>query len=132
MSKDDAHDQGVAEASPVVAKARALWAAGHHAAVVEFLGARDQTELAEPTLALLYGIAQARLGRHEQGLQWIDRALNRARQLPEHGVERHALHARGAISPVSAHLTEPAHFCPHALLAAGRGREHATTAAAAN
>src|SRR5213592_3308618 len=67
MSKDQTRDQRLAEASPVIAKARALAAAGHHAAVVEFLGTRDQSELADPTLALLYGIAQTRLGRHEQG-----------------------------------------------------------------
>src|SRR5438552_13928512 len=60
MSKDQTRDQRVLEASPVVAKARALAAAGHHAAVVEFLGAREQSELEDPTLALLYGIAQAR------------------------------------------------------------------------
>src|SRR5439155_1265265 len=80
MSKDQTRDQRLDEASPVLAKARALAAAGHHAAVVEFLGARDQSELADPTLALLYGIAQARLGRHEHGLQWIDKALATADQ----------------------------------------------------
>src|SRR2546430_12185034 len=88
---DQLSNQRLNEASPVIAKARALAAAGHHAAVVEYLGSRDQSELEDPTLALLYGIAQARLGRHQQGLQWIDRALNRARQSREHGVERHAL-----------------------------------------
>src|SRR2546426_10328472 len=51
----------------VIDKARALAAAGHHAAVVEFLGGRERGELSDsPTLALLYGIAQARLGRHER------------------------------------------------------------------
>ena len=49
MSKDQTRDQRLDEASPVLAKARALAAAGHHAAVVEFLGARDQSELADPT-----------------------------------------------------------------------------------
>src|SRR6267142_1995978 len=132
MSKDHAHDQRLAEASPVVAKARALAAAGHHAAVVEFLGARDQTELAEPTLALLYGIAQARLGRHEQGLQWIDQALAAARQRGEHGVERHALNARGAIALVSGNLTQAADFCTQALMAASRDGDHATTGRASN
>src|SRR6266566_2902638 len=132
MPKDHAHDQRLAEASPVVAKARALAAAGHHAAVVEFLGARDQSELAEPTLALLYGIAQARLGRHEQGLQWIDQALAAARQRREHGVERHALNARGAIALVSGDLTEAADFCTQALMAASRDGDHATTGRASN
>src|SRR6267378_1872592 len=132
MSKDQARDQRLVEASPVLAKARALAAAGHHAAVVEFLGARDQSELAEPTLALLYGIAQARLGRHEQGLQWIDQALTAARQRREHGVERHALNARGAIALVSGNLTEAADFCTQALMAASRDGDHATTGRASN
>jgi tetratricopeptide (TPR) repeat protein len=132
MSKDHAHDQRLAEASPVVAKARALAAAGHHAAVVEYLGSRDQTELADPTLALLYGIAQARLGRHEQGLQWIDQALAGARQRREHGVERHALNARGAIALVSGNLTQAADFCTQALMAASRDGDHATTGRASN
>src|SRR5439155_21113949 len=109
MPKDHTHDQRLAEASPVVAKARALAAAGHHAAVVEFLGARDQSELAEPTLALLYGIAQARLGRHEQGLQWIDQALAAARERREHGVERHPPNARGGIGLLSGARAEAPH-----------------------
>src|SRR5256885_14818076 len=132
MSKDQTRDQRLAEASPVVAKARALAAAGHHAAVVEFLGACDQSELADPTLALLYGIAQARLGRHEQGLQWIDQALAAARQRREHGVERHALNARGAIALVSGDLTQAADFCTQALMAASRDGDHATTGRASN
>src|SRR5438477_5702767 len=132
MSKDQTRDQRLLEASPVVAKARALAAAGQHAAVVEFLGSREQSELEDPTLALLYGIAQARLGRHEQGLQWIDRALNRARQSREHGVERHALNARGAIALVSGNLTEAADFCTQALMAASRDGDHATTGRASN
>src|SRR5712691_3531242 len=132
MSKDQTRDQRLLEASPVIAKARALAAAGHHTAVVEFLGARDQSELADPTLALLYGIAQARLGRHDQGLQWIDQALAAARQRREHGVERHALNARGAIALVSGNLTEAADFCTQALMAASRDGDHATTGRASN
>ena len=132
MSNDNPRDQRLLEASPVVAKARALAAAGHHAAVVEFLGARDQSELDEPTLALLYGIALARLGRHEQGLQWIDQALSRARQLREHGVERHALNARGAIALVRGSLNDAADFCTQALMAASRDGDHTTTGRASN
>src|SRR2546423_4474841 len=129
---DQLSNQRLNEASPVIAKARALAAAGHHAAVVEYLGSRDQSELADPTLALLYGIAQARLGRHDQGLQWIDQALAAARQRREHGVERHALNARGAIALVSGDLTEAADFCTQALMAASRDGDHATTGRASN
>jgi len=132
MATDKARDQRLPEASPVVAKARALAAAGHHAAVVEHLGARESEIADNPTLALLYGIAQARLGRHDQGIQWIDRALVRARELGEHGVERHALNTRGAIALVSGNLTEAADFCTQALMAASRDGDHTTTGRASN
>src|SRR5438876_1009170 len=132
MSNDQSRDQRLVEASPVVAKAHTLAAAGHHAAVVEFLGSRESELEETPTLALLYGIAQARLGRHEQGVQWIDRALVRARQLRAHGVERHALNARGAIALVSGHLSEAADYCTQALMAASRDGDHATTGRASN
>lgn len=132
MSNDKNRDQRLLEASPVVAKARSLAAAGHHAALVEYLGARTSSELEDPTLALLYGIAQARLGRHQQGIEWIDRALAGARQRDEHGVERHALNARGAIALLTGNLTEAADFCTQALMAASRDGDHATTGRASN
>src|SRR5204862_8328709 len=81
----------------VIDKARELAAAGHHAAVVEFLGSRERTELGDsPTLALLYGIAQARLGPHAQGRQWLELALAPARPHGTPGVDRHALNGPGA------------------------------------
>src|SRR2546427_7276992 len=117
----------------VIDKARALAAAGHHAAVVEFLGGRERSELSDsPPLALLYGIAQARLGRHEQALQWLELALVQARRLGEPAVERHALNARGAYALVNGHLTESADFCTQALMAASRDGDHATTGRASN
>ena len=132
MSNDKNRDQRLLEASPVVAKARSLAAAGHHAALVEYLGARSSNELEDPTLALLYGIAQARLGRHKQAVDWIERALASARQRGEHGVERHALNARGAIALLTGNLTEAADFCTQALMAASRDGDHATTGRASN
>ena len=133
MASKNPRDQRLLEASPVLVKARALAAAGHHAAVVEFLSGHDQAELeSTPTLALLYGIAQARLGRHEQGLQWIDLALAAARKHNEHGVERHALNARGAIALVRGDLNAAADFCTQALMAASRDGDHATTGRASN
>ena len=133
MFTNNPRDQRLLEASPVVVKARALAAAGHHAAVVEFLRSHDQSELENtPTLALLHGIAQARLGRHEQGLQWIDLALAGARTRGEHGVERHALNARGAIALSRGDLNVAADFCTQALMAASRDGDHATTGRASN
>src|SRR5919198_1682793 len=132
MSKDRISGPRLQEADPVIAKARALAAAGQHAAVVEFLGSRSQSDLEDPTLGLLYGIAQARLGRHQQGLKWIDRALASARGRSERGVERHALNARGAIALVSGNLTEAADYCTQALMAASRDGDSAIPRRASN
>ena len=133
MSNKPIRDQRLLEASPVVDKARALAAAGHHAAVVEFLGSRAESEIEDsPTLALLFGIAQARVGRHQQGLEWIDRALAAAKKHGEHGVERHALNARGAIALSRGDLNTATDFCTQALMAASRDGDHATTGRASN
>ncbi len=137
MPHDDSRQpdsqHGVLDMAAVIVKARALAGSGHHAAVVELLGARDRSELGEsPTLALLYGIAQARLGRHDQGMQWLELALAQARARHEPAVERHALNARGAIALVSGQLTEAADFCTQALMAASRDGDHATTGRASN
>src|SRR5205814_1941659 len=65
--------------SLVVETAQQLAAAGHHAEVVAYLRARGRTELEDsPSLALLYGTAQARLGRHDEGFRWLDLALDQA------------------------------------------------------
>src|SRR2546426_11975226 len=103
----------------VIDKARALAAAGHHAAVVEFLGGRERAELSDsPTLALLYGIAQARLGRHEQALQWLELALGQARRLRAPAVQPHALNGRGSFALRKGHPTENARFCTPRPIAA--------------
>jgi tetratricopeptide (TPR) repeat protein len=120
-------------ASAVITKARELAAAGHHAAVVEYLGARERSELQDsPTLALLYGIAQARLGRHDVGQQWLQLALDQARTRREPAIERHALNALGALALVSGRTDEAADYCTQALMAASRDGDHATTARASN
>jgi tetratricopeptide (TPR) repeat protein len=120
-------------ASPVVDEARHLAAAGHHAEVVAYLGARAGRELEDsPTLALVYGTAQARLGHHEEGLRWLDVALDRARQRNEHAVERHALNARGAVALVSGRIDEAADYFTQALLAASRDGDAATTGRCSN
>ena len=75
--------------SIVMDTARQLAAAGRHAEVVEYLGARAGSELADsPSLALLYGTAHARLGRHDDGQRWLDLALDLARKRDEQAVER--------------------------------------------
>src|SRR2546425_10651053 len=103
--------------SRVVDKARQLAAAGRHLEVVKYLGAREGSELTEsPSLALLYGTAQARLGRHAEGLRWVDVALDQARKLEEPAGEGHALNARGAIALVSGRIDEEAGYLTQALM----------------
>jgi tetratricopeptide (TPR) repeat protein len=107
--------------SLVVDNARQLAAVGHHAGVVEYLASQQGSELEEsPTLALLYGTAQARLGRHREGLLWVEVALDRARERNEPVVERHALNARGAIAFVSGRIDEAADYFTQGLLVASR------------
>src|SRR5436190_18406109 len=119
--------------SLVVDKAQQLAAAGRHAEVVSYLGGRKGTELAaSPSLALLYGTAQARLGRHDEGLRWVDLALDQARRQDQPAVERHALNARGAIALVSGRIDEAADCFTRALMAASRDGDLATTGRCSN
>ena len=118
--------------SLVVEKAQRLAAAGHHAEVVEYLGAQESELTGSPTLALLYGTAQARLGRHDEGLKWLDTALDEARKQEEQTVERHALNARGAVALVSGRIDEAADFFTQALMAASRDGDIAATARCSN
>jgi len=119
--------------SIVVDTARQLAAAGRHAEVVEYLGAQPASELADsPNLALLFGTAHARLGRHDEGQRWLDLALDLARKRDEQAVERHALNARGAIALVSGRIDEAADYFTQALLAASRDGDAATTGRCSN
>ncbi|HEX9279605.1 MAG TPA: tetratricopeptide repeat protein [Gemmatimonadales bacterium] len=119
--------------SVVIDKARQLAAAGHHAEVVEYLGTQARGELEQsPSLALLYGTAQARLGRHAEGQRWLDVALDQARDRDEQAVERHALNARGALALMSGRIDEAAEYCTRALMAASRDGDLATTARCSN
>src|SRR3989442_6399787 len=113
----------------VVDTARQLAAAERHAEVVEYLGAQPASEWADsPSLALLFGPAHGRLGRHDEGQRWLDLALALARQRDEQAVERNALNARGAIALVSGRIDEAADYFTQALLAASRDGGASTTA----
>src|SRR6266576_137311 len=117
----------------VVDKAQQLTAAGQHAEVVNYLAARQGSELVESaSLALLYGTAQARLGRHAEGLRWLDTALEQARKGGERGVESRALNARGAMSLVSGRLDEAADYCTRALMLASLDGDSATVGRCSN
>src|SRR5881396_3342046 len=113
--------------SLVVDKAQQLAAAGRHSEVIACLGARAASDLdGSPDLALLYGTAHARLGRHDEGLRWLDAALEQARKGGERGVESRALNARGAMSLVSGRIDEAADYCTRALMLASLDGDLAT------
>src|SRR6266566_3901617 len=119
--------------SIVVDKARQLTAAGQHAEVVEYLATLEPNELRESaSLALLYGTAQARLGRHDEGLRWLDAALERARNDGERGVEGRTLNARGAMSLVRGRVDEAADYCTRALMLASLDGDLATVGRCSN
>ena len=105
----------------IIDTAQQLAAAGRHTEVIAYLGARDANEIEEsPNLALLYGTAHARVGRHAEGLRWLDLALDQARRRQEQAVEGPALNARGAVALVSGRLDEAADYCTRALMVASR------------
>ncbi|PYP01695.1 MAG: hypothetical protein DMD57_13175 [Gemmatimonadetes bacterium] len=119
--------------SLVVETAQQLAAAGHHAEVVAYLRARGRTELEDsPSLALLYGTAQARLGRHDEGFRWLDLALDQARRGRDDAVERRALNARGAAAFVSGRIDEAADYFTQALMRASRDGDFAMTGRCSN
>jgi len=119
--------------SILVDQAQQLAAAGRHTEVIACLGARAASDLdGSPDLALLYGTAQARLGRHDEGVRWLDAALERARKGGERGVESRALNARGAMSLVSGRLDEAADYCTRALMLASLDGDLATVGRCSN
>ena len=119
--------------SLVVDTAQQLAAAGQHAEVVKYLGGRGSGELKNSArLALLYGSAQARLGRHEEGQRWLDLALDHARRERDDAVERRALNARGAAAFVSGRIDEAADSFTQALMRASRDGDFAMTGRCSN
>jgi tetratricopeptide (TPR) repeat protein len=110
-----------------------LAAAGHDAAIIEFLGSQEQRELENsPSLALLYGTAQARLGRKQEGLRWLDFALEAARKQEDRALERRAINARGAIALAAGRLDEAADYFTQGIMIASRDGDLATTGRCSN
>ena len=119
--------------SLVIDKARELAGAGRHTEVIAYLGAREANELEQsPDLALLYGTAHARIGRHDEGRRWLEVALDEACKRNEQAIEGRALNARGAVALVSGRLDEAADYCTRALMVASRDSDVATAGRCSN
>ena len=106
---------------------------GRLADVLAYLGGWPAVAVeASPRLSLLYGSAYARLGRHAEGVRWVELALSNARRVKDAVVERRALNARGAIALVTGQPEEGADFFTQGLLAASRDNDLAAIGRCAN
>jgi ATP/maltotriose-dependent transcriptional regulator MalT len=106
---------------------------GQHAALLTLLSGSAHEEIeSSPTLALLCGIAHARLGRHAEGTRWVETALHKARERGDRAVEARALNVRGAIALESGMTDEAAEHFMKALAEAGHDGDHGTMGRASN
>lgn len=106
---------------------------GHHAALVELVSTIPVDEVAHsPTLALLFGIAQARLGRHAAGERWVAAAAERARQRGDRTIEVRALNVSGAICLEGGRIDDAAGYFTQALAEAERNGDRVTVGRASN
>lgn len=106
---------------------------GQHAAIVTELEGADEVALEQsPTLALLYGIAQARLGRHADGARWVNVALMRSRTRGDRTIEARSLNVAGAIALEAGRIDEAYEHFTRALEVAERNGDHATVGRCSN
>lgn len=116
-----------------LAEAQRLTEAGRYQALLDYLGPESEGMLdRSPTLALLYGSANARLGRDAEATRWVDVALERAREMGDRAVEARALNLRGAIALEAGRLEEAVELFMRALEKSRRQDDHATVGRCSN
>lgn len=107
--------------------ARRLADTGQYAALVRFLSNQPAPDLEDsPTLALLYGIGNTRLGFPEMGMRWAKLALVRAQARGDDALEARARNVCGAICLWTGRVSEAVEFFDVALGEADRSRDSAT------
>ncbi len=106
---------------------------GRFSEVIEHLAPRDPGGLeCSPTLALYYGIAHGKLGRHATSARWVEEALERARERGDHALYSRALNVRGAIALERGDIDAAAGFFSAALAKAEEINEHGTVGRCSN
>ena len=106
---------------------------GRHVELLAYLGERPTGEIEHsPTLALLCGIAHARLGRLEPGKHWAMLALSQARLQGDRPLELRALNACGGIALLAGGIHEATHFFTRAQEQAMQDSDLATVGRCAN
>lgn len=117
----------------MLATAQRLTESGRHAAALDYLGSLAVTDLEQsPALALLYGIAQARLGRHDDGQRWANVALSRARERGDSAVEARALNVLGAIAFETGRIDDAAEHFRQGAASSERIGDHETLGRCSN
>jgi tetratricopeptide (TPR) repeat protein len=106
---------------------------GRNGDVVAELGKFPASELERsPTLALIFGIAQGRLGHHGAGKQWIAMALEVARQRGDASIEARSLNVSGAIAFQEGRTEEAARYFTRGVAEAERQGDRATVGRCSN
>jgi tetratricopeptide (TPR) repeat protein len=135
----DLHDWGDGDTTDLqhilepLEQAQRLADTGRYAELLSYLEERPQEDLLNsPTMALLSGVAHARLGRLEEGQQWVMISLTRAKAQGDRAVEVRALNVYGAIALEQGGIDEATDFFTRAQSEAMRDGEMATVGRCAN
>ena len=114
-------------------EAQRLAEAGRYQELLDYLEPSSGEAMdRSPTLALLYGGANARLGRDDEAAMWVELALDRAKQQGDLAVEARALNVCGAIALEAGRLEEAESFFTRGLDAAKRQDDHSTVGRCSN
>ena len=106
---------------------------GRHAAVAERLRLLPPNDLENsPTLCLMMGIAQSRLGQLRAGQDWVKRSLERARRRGDSTVQARALNVLGAIAFEMGRIDDALQYFTRALAEAERLGDSMTIARCCN
>jgi len=135
----DLHDWGdrtatdLQQALEPLEQAQRLADTGRYAELLSYLEHRTHEEVSQsPTLALLIGIAHARLGRLDVGKHWVLVSLKHAKEQGDRAVEVRALNVYGAIALEQGGIEEAMDFFTRAQGEAMRDGELATVGRCAN
>jgi tetratricopeptide (TPR) repeat protein len=114
-------------------EAEGLVSRGRYAELLTYLGQRSVVQLEQsPTLALLYGIGHARLGRLDDGLRWAMVALAGAGEHSDRPLHMRALNVCGAIALERGGIHEATHYFSRAQEQAVQDGDQTTLGRCAN
>lgn len=117
----------------MLSEARELAEQGQYARLLDLLGERPPGDIEDsPTMALFFGMAHARLGRHDEGETWVKRALATSKLSGDRSVEARALNVRGAIAFEDGRIAAAADYFRSAIEAASSLGDNVTLGLSSN